>query len=138
MASACVPSICCSACRARILLLDDADDASIQAARWAKKAGRTVVFDGTWSHENLGELLSVVDVPIVSEPLMQRWLPDLAPEEVVQKLCDYGAELAVYTLGERGCIARWQNQSHFFSSFPVDIVDTTGAGDAMLEQTAAN
>ncbi len=115
---------------AQVVHLDDADATCMQAARWAKEAGRTVVFDGTWLHEDLGEFLPLVDVPIVSEPLVRRWLPDLSAEQVVEKLASYGATIAVYTLGERGCIARWQGQTQRFPAFAVDVVDTTGAGDA--------
>lgn len=115
---------------ARIVHLDDADPTCMQAARWAQEAGRTVVFDGTWLHEDLDAFLPLVDVPIVSEPLVRRWLPELKPEDVVHKLSDYGAALAVYTRGERGCIARWDGQTHTFPAFPVEVVDTTGAGDA--------
>lgn len=115
---------------AHVVHLDDADATCMQAARWAKEAGHTVVFDGTWLHEDLDTFLPLVDVSIVSEPLVRQWLPDLSPEQVVQKLADYGARIAVYTRGERGCVARWQDQTHSFPAFSVEVVDTTGAGDA--------
>lgn len=115
---------------AQIVHLDDADATCMQAAIWAREAGRTVVFDGTWMHKDLDAFLPWVDVPVVSEPLVRRWLPELTPAEVVEKLAHYGAQLAVYTRGERGCVARWNNETHFFPAFPVGIIDTTGAGDA--------
>ncbi|MFT5088886.1 MAG: sulfofructose kinase [Candidatus Latescibacterota bacterium] len=117
-------------CSAKIVHLDDADAASKQAARWAREAGRTVVFDGTWLHEDLDNFLPLVDVAIVSEPFVRRFLADLSPEQVVKKLASYGIALAVYTRGVDGCIAYWQGQIHRFPAFSVEVVDTTGAGDA--------
>ena len=65
---------------ARIVHLDDADATCMQAATWAREAGRTVVFDRTWMHE-----LSSIDV--------------------VKKPREHGAHLAVYTRGARDCVA---------------------------------
>jgi sulfofructose kinase len=115
---------------AQIVHLDDADATCMQAARWAKEAGHKVVFDGTWLHDDLDTFLPFVDVAIVSEPLVRRWLPDLPPEQVVEKLATYGIATAVYTRGAEGCVAHWRGQTHHFPAFAVDVVDTTGAGDA--------
>ena len=115
---------------ARILHLDDADPACMQAARWAREAGNTVVYDGTWLHEDLDEFLPLVDMPIVSEPMVRRWMPDATPQQVVDRLHGYGAKIAVYTLGERGTIVRWREGTFTYPAFPVEAVDTTGAGDA--------
>ncbi|MBI1928057.1 hypothetical protein HYR99_27915 [Candidatus Poribacteria bacterium] len=52
------------------------------------------------------------------------------PDDVVQRLCDLGARIAVVTLGERGCVAKWERGLFAFPAFPVNVVDTTGAGDA--------
>ena len=116
---------------AKILHLDDADEASVQAAKWAKAAGVTVVLDGTWHSEVLTEqLLPLVDIPIVSEAFAQGWMPDAPPEAIVEGLYEFGARIAVVTLGERGCVAKWEEELLTLPAFPVDVVDTTGAGDA--------
>jgi len=115
---------------AKILHLDDADQVSIQAAEWAKTAGVSVVFDGTWYRESLLDLLRFVDVAIVSDVLVQKWMPGMSPEIITQKLCDFGVRMAIVTLGNQGCVARWNHSTSAFSAFPVDVVDTTGAGDA--------
>jgi sugar/nucleoside kinase (ribokinase family) len=86
--------------------------------------------DGTWLHEDLDNFLPLVDVAIVSEPFVRRFLAGLSPEQVVKKLASYGIALAVYTRGVDGCIAYWQGQIHRFPAFSVEVVDTTGAGDA--------
>lgn len=115
---------------ARVLHLDDADEPSMQAARWAKEDGTCVVFDGTWNHEDLDAFLPLVDVPIVSEPFVEAWMPGASPREVVDRLWGYGPRVAVYTLGEKGCVIRWEEGAFDFPCFPIDVVDTTGAGDA--------
>ena len=116
---------------AKALHLDDADEASVQAAEWAKAAGVTVVLDGTWHSEELVEkLLPLVDIPIVSEAFAHGWMPDAPPEAIVEGLYEFGARIAVVTLGERGCVAKWEEGLLALPAFPVDVVDTTGAGDA--------
>lgn len=115
---------------ARVVHLDDADTVSIQAAEWAHQAGTLVVFDGTWGHEHLDRLLPLVDVPIVSEPFVEAWMPGASPARVVERLRGYGARIAVYTLGSRGCVVSWDEGTHAFPALPIEVVDTTGAGDA--------
>ena len=115
----------------KVLHLDEANEASIQAAKWAKEAGVTVVFDGTRYSEGVTELLlPSVDIPIVSEAFAQGWMPDAPSEAVVERLYKFGARIAVVTLGEQGCVAKCETGFLTFPAFPVDVLDTTGAGDA--------
>ena len=65
--------------------------------------------------------------------MVRRWLPELSPEDVINKLSEHGARLAVHTQGARGCVARWDNETHFSPALPVEVIDTTGAGDAFHE-----
>ena len=115
---------------ARVLHLDDADEVAVQAARWAREAGTCVVFDGTWNHEALDDFLPLVDVPIVSEPFVDAWMPNATPSQALDRLWSYGPRIAAYTLGDRGCAVRCETGSFAFPAFSVDVVDTTGAGDA--------
>ena len=43
---------------------------------------------------------------------------------------DFNAETIAVTLGHRGCAVFHQNELQFFRGYPVDVVDTVGAGDA--------
>ena len=115
---------------ARLLHLDDAEPAQLQAARWAREAGVPVMLDGTWVHEDLPELLQLVDASILSDVMARRWMPGATPQEVVQRLRNYGARIAVLTRGEEGCLVQWDQGRFAFDAFAVDVVDTTGAGDA--------
>jgi ribokinase len=115
---------------ARVVHLDDADEAGLQAARWARDAGATVVFDGTWLSDHLPAFLPFVDHAVVSEFFARRWLPDADDETILQRLVDLGAGTAVLTLGPRGWVALAEGDLHSGGAAPVDVVDTTGAGDA--------
>ena len=115
----------------KVLHLDGASEASIQAAKWAKAAGVPVVLDGTSHSEELMEqLMPLVDIPIVSEVFAEGWMPGAPPEAIVEGLYEFGTRIAVVTLGERGCVAKSEAGILTFPAFPVDVVDTTGAGDA--------
>ena len=57
-------------------------------------------------------------------------MPDATPQQVVDRLSDHGAQIAVYTLGAHGAIARWRKGTFHYPAFPFEVVDTTGAGDA--------
>ncbi|MBT4101213.1 MAG: hypothetical protein HOM68_26470 [Gemmatimonadetes bacterium] len=116
---------------AQVVLVDDADEAGIAAARYAREAGQRVVFDGTWQSEKLDEFLPLVDVAIVSEFFARRWMPEAPDEEIVGELLARGVETAVLTLGALGSITATPSGGLLKTpAFPVDVLDTTGAGDA--------
>lgn len=115
---------------ARLLFVDTLNDATMQAARWAKDAGIKVLLDPGLSYDEIKPLLQFVDVPIVPEYWARALHPDGNPAAVAERLHDEGAEIAVVTLGERGAVVAWDEGTLAFPAFPVDVVDTTGAGDA--------
>jgi sugar/nucleoside kinase (ribokinase family) len=51
-------------------------------------------------------------------------------EEVVQRFLDWGAGVALLTLGERGCVVGIPGDVRRVPAQRGDVVDTTGAGDA--------
>jgi sulfofructose kinase len=104
--------------------------AAVQAARWARQAGVKVCFDGNHPRPGLEALLPLVDWLVVAEPFPAAQTGIEGPAQAARALLDLGPELLVVTLGERGC-AVWTRQEHFqVPGFPVEAVDTTGAGDA--------
>ncbi|MCY3739076.1 MAG: PfkB family carbohydrate kinase [Gemmatimonadaceae bacterium] len=115
---------------ARVLHLDDADDAAVQAARRASASGAAVVFDGTWQSDRLEELLPLVDYAVVSEFFARRWLPGAGPWQVLRRLRALGAGTAVLTRGEHGAAAEDGRGPVECPAPAVEVVDTTGAGDA--------
>ncbi len=115
---------------ARVLFLDNISEATLRAARWAREAGMKVVLDPARPYAELKPLLQYVDVPIVPEAWARAWLPNQPPTAAAERLHAEGAELAIVTLGERGAVACWDGGPRAFPAYAVDVVDTTGAGDA--------
>ena len=115
---------------AQVLFVDNITPATLQLAAWAREAGMKVVLDPAQPYADIKPLLALVDVPIVPEHWARAWLPGQPPEAVARRLFDAGAEIAVVTLGERGAAVCWDGGLRRFPAYAVDVVDTTGAGDA--------
>ncbi len=115
---------------ARVLFVDKCNEATLQVAKWAREVGSHVVLDPSQPYAEVKPLLEHVTVPIVPEAWARAWMPDRPVSAVAERLCQEGAEIAIVTLGERGAVASWGGQTQTFPAFAVDVVDTTGAGDA--------
>ncbi|MYD10023.1 MAG: hypothetical protein F4X02_08255 [Chloroflexi bacterium] len=115
---------------AQVLFVDNITTATLQLAAWAREAGMKVVLDPAQPYADIKPLLALVDVPIVPEHWARAWLPGQPPEAAARRLFDAGAEIAVVTLGERGAAVCWDGGLRRFPAYAVDVVDTTGAGDA--------
>jgi sugar/nucleoside kinase (ribokinase family) len=104
--------------------------AAITAAGWAREAGVRVSFDANRPRPRLDELLPLVDVLITSTsfPAAYTGHSDLA--QAMQALRALGPQTIVVTLGPEGCAYLDGNQLVHAPGFAVDVVDTTGAGDA--------
>ena len=59
------------------------------------------------------------------------------PEELARKLLDLGPRSAVVTLGASGAVLAAGGTTHGFPAPEVEVVDTTGAGDAFVGALAA-
>jgi sulfofructose kinase len=117
--------------RARAVLVDDEDlDASRVAASVARAAGVPVVLDSDRRMPGLDALLADVDFPIVAGSFADSFEEDLPVEAALRELSRQGAGLAVVTRGGEGAVARLGEREIRSPAFPVDVVDTTGAGDA--------
>jgi sulfofructose kinase len=84
---------------------------------------------------NSGQLLSKViglaDYAIFSAPAFKAFLPGGSDDERLLHLVQSGIRHAGVTLGEKGYLWRARNGDHGCqAAFPVEVVDTTGAGDA--------
>jgi ribokinase len=75
-------------------------------------------------------LLPLVDWLIVAEPFPAAYTRLSGLEDSARQLLALGAELLVVTQGERGCQIWTAGDQFLASGFPVDAIDTTGAGDA--------
>jgi sulfofructose kinase len=104
--------------------------AALTAARWAREAGGRVSFDANRPRPGLDELLSLVDVLVTSAtfPAAYTGHEDLA--QAMRALRALGPETVVVTLGPEGCAYLAGDRVVRLPRLAVDVVDTTGAGDA--------
>jgi sugar/nucleoside kinase (ribokinase family) len=107
--------------------------ATLQAVRWMKTAGKTVTMDGSQTDGPVSEehrqLIPHVDVLIVGEGY-GRGLTGLDEVwEAGAKALEMGPHTFIETRGEAGCFGVTQVERFHIPAFSVDVVDTTGAGD---------
>jgi ribokinase len=116
--------------RGRILHLDGRESkVAIAAARWARRAGRTVVCDLGSLRDNTELLLQYVDYAVVSTTFVRQLFGDCDLALAAQRLLDFGPRAAVVTAGEQGCWCASNGRLFHQPAFAVTAVDTTGAGD---------
>jgi sulfofructose kinase len=117
-------------------LLVDADDP--EAARWAidaaREAGVASVLDVDTADDDRIALAMSVDFPIVSEAFCadsskSDRVSDGAVCAWLARLASGRAKMAVVTRGARGAIAQCGDATLEQRTFPVEPIDTTGAGD---------
>jgi sulfofructose kinase len=117
-------------CSGRTLHLDGYEgDAAIQAASWAREAGIPVSVDAEKFTQRREELFRLTDILIVAE----RYGREVTGREdlagILEGLARLGPPCVGVTSGERGSALRYCGEIIQAPAFPVDVVDTTGAGD---------
>ena len=117
--------------KAQILHLDDLMiGAALEAARQAKNRGLLVVLDAGTFREGILDVIPLVDVLIASERFHRPFLgPDKGPEEALLTLFEYGPGEVIITRGHRGSLGWDGRRIRVQEAFPVNAIDTTGAGD---------
>lgn len=113
----------------------------IRSMEIAREAGVQVVFDldvtpsdilrtrmGT--EKDLERALSLANVFIPGKAAAAELLGDHDIAGKSRELLKYGAEIVAVTMGAQGCIVLNGDEFHEVPGFKVDVVDTTGAGDA--------
>lgn len=115
---------------AAALLLDGTEPAAaFEAAMLAQACQVPVVLDGGSLRDSTLDLLPYCNHLVVSQKFAGQLCPG-RPEAALDRLLESGAEVAVVTLGARGCIARDRAGTRIACpAFDVDVVDTTGCGD---------
>jgi ribokinase len=117
--------------KAPILLIDGRDaEVCIEAARLCKEGGGKVVMDAGSPRESIEDLLGVTDHAVVSHDFLKGTFPDLDEENALHQVQTMGPSCVVVTLGERGGLWRDADFPGHYDTFSVEVVDTTGAGDA--------
>ena len=127
--------------KARLLLaqLEVEVEAVEMAAYIVAGNGGRVLLNLAPPREVSGDLLRLSDPLVVNEHEAAFLLGEDAqtPEESAGKLLDLGPPSAVVTLGGAGAILATENSSRHFPAPEVQVVDTTGAGDAFVGALAA-
>ncbi|MDF1523476.1 MAG: carbohydrate kinase family protein [Trueperaceae bacterium] len=118
---------------ARVIHLDGVHPAAaLAAARAAREAGVTVSYDGGagpfWP--GLDDLLPLVDLLVVAKDFAARYTGRDDVADAARELARCGASHVVITDGTRGAWSWVDGGAWHQPAFAVDVVDTTGAGDA--------
>jgi sulfofructose kinase len=116
----------------RVLLVDAIDpEASVTAARAARDAGCPTVVDVDVVGPHTAALLAEIDVVITSRAFPEMLTGAGGLGAGLRSLArQFGSALVVATLGEEGTLALFEGREIRTPAWPVDVVDTTGAGDA--------
>jgi ribokinase len=126
---------------ARLLLaqLEVEVEAVEMAAHIVAGSGRRFLLNLAPPREVSGELLRLSDPLVVNEHEAAFLLGEDArnPEESAGKLLDLGPPSAVVTLGASGAVLAIGESSRHFPAPEVEVIDTTGAGDAFMGALAA-
>ncbi len=115
---------------ARVIHVDDVDQrAAIRAASVGRDHGVPVTSDLDRMTEDTEALVAAVTVPIFAEHLTQQLSGERDQERALRKVRRRHAGLLVVTLGSGGAMALDGDRLHVAPGFPVNVVDSTGAGD---------
>jgi len=116
---------------ARVLLMDaHMPEAALEAARVAREAGVPVVLDAGEPKARLEELLAASDYVVPPLSTAQWITGESDPESAAVALLGDTVRAVVLTMGAAGHVVATREGVWRESAFRVEVVDTTGAGDA--------
>lgn len=115
----------------------------LEGIRIAREAGVRVIFDldvspsyfiesGLGTETGLMELLKLVDVLKPCKAAARELSGSTDYDTMAQKLLKLGPKLVAITMGAEGCLMARTGRISHVPSFKVNVVDTTGAGDAFM------
>lgn len=116
---------------AEILMVDGNElENAIAAAKLARESGTKVLYDAGGLYEGIERLLPYADVLIPSEEFSLAHTGKATAEEAAKALYEmYSPEIVVITQGVKGGILYDGKTVTEYPSFPVEVVDSNGAGD---------
>ncbi len=115
--------------------------AVIEAAQLAKKYGVKVILNPAPAQKLSDELLSLTDILVLNETeaaILSECNVDTdnGAKQAAAKLHQCGVKNIIMTRGSRGALLMTENKIVDFPAFPIQAVDTTGAGDAFVGSLA--
>ncbi len=117
-------------CRVVVAQLEVPIAAVVQGFASARAAGAVTVLNPAPAADLTAELLSLADVVVPNEH-------ELELLGGAERLIELGVQALVVTRGSRGVDLFTSTGRHHIESFAVDVVDTTGAGDAFCGSMCA-
>jgi sulfofructose kinase len=128
-----------SATSGRMLIVDCHDTAAAtQAARYARAAGLPTVVDVERVRPGIAELLQQIDAIIAAESFPRELTGYDETGRALEAMArEFRAPLVCVTLGSEGSLTRCGGREFPTPGFPVECVDSTGAGDAFRGGFAA-
>ena len=123
----------------RMLLVDASDvAASTQAAKYARAAGVPTMIDVESVKPGITDLLQQIDVIVAAQSLPTALTGDEHLGRALSTMArDLGASIVTVTLGGDGSLTWTRGQEIRTPAFPIDCVDSTGAGDVFRGAFAA-
>jgi sugar/nucleoside kinase (ribokinase family) len=118
------------------LVLPGLDGEPLGKVLWqAQTAGVTTFLDTVWDDtgrwmELLAPCLPHIDVFVPSLPEAQALTGLTDPAAVGRALLEQGVGTVALKMGADGCLVMTEGESHRLPAYQVEVVDTTGAGDA--------
>ncbi len=104
-------------------------DAAIHAAKIARDSGTAVMLDAGTMVPRIDELLVLADIVIASKKFAERFTGKEKVETALKIMFTRNTKFAVVTLGPHGSMGFDGKTFYRQPSFPVEVIDTTGAGD---------
>ena len=114
-----------------ILLLDGFwMEAALEGAVWASKNRVTIVADINKNYDGLEDLLPLIDYFIIPEFFAREITGEKTIPDILRSIKDVISGIPVITKGREGGSYFVENEIRNYRSFPVECIDSTGAGDA--------
>lgn len=103
--------------------------ATLAACRAARAKGMRTIFNPSPMRGGFTHLLPLIDLLVVNESEAAQLACSDEPDRWLRILHEAGAGDVVVTLGDRGAMALGRSGRATTPAMPVDVIDTTGAGD---------
>jgi ribokinase len=105
-------------------------EAALAAASLARASGVRVCLDAYSIGPRTADFVAAADVVIATESFPSRFTGEHDLDAASRQMLGYGPQVVVTTLSDRGCFVAAAGERHMIPGFSVEVVDTTGAGDA--------
>lgn len=118
-------------CKAVFVQMGIPSETAQEVIMMSKRNGKYVFVDPAGFSETIGlQILAYADTVAPNELELLRMTKETEIEKAVKKLLNVGVEEVVVKLGGKGATLYTEKMSYHVDAYDVEVVDTTGAGDA--------